>query len=54
MTIHWKAVEQYFTVVLFVFNFLNIVVLELALPGVNRLVNRNTSLEKCVANVLSN
>ena len=21
MTIHWKAIEQYFTVVLFVFNF---------------------------------
>ena len=28
MTIHWTAVEQYFTVVLFVFNFTQFVMLE--------------------------
>ena len=43
MTIYWKAVEQYFTVVLFVFqfflvcNFMNLSVLDLALLGVKEL-----------------
>ena len=35
MTIHWKAVEQYFTVVLFVYHFL-----DLALLGVKGLINK--------------
>ena len=43
MTIDWKAVAQYFTVVLIVFNFIQFVILEnlstldLALSGVNGL-----------------
>ena len=38
MTIHWKAVEQYFTVVLCVFSvFTQFVSLDLALSGVNGL-----------------
>ena len=34
-TLHWKAVEQYFTVVLFVIQ--NLLILDLALSGVNGL-----------------
>ena len=37
MTIHWKAVEQYFTVVLFVLQFYLVFFLELALSEVKRL-----------------
>ena len=44
MTIHWKAVEQYFTPVLFVFpfypvcNFGKFIILDLALSGVSGLM----------------
>ena len=37
MIIHWTAVEQYFTVVLFVFQFSQFVILDLALSGVKGL-----------------
>ena len=46
MTIHWKAVEQYFTVVLFVFQVSQLIILEnlsyldLALSGVKGLEER--------------
>ena len=41
MTIHWKAVKQYFTVVLLYFNFtqfVNLSVLDLVLSGVKGLI----------------
>ena len=50
MTIHWKAVEQYFTVVLFVFNFTqsvifeNLSILDLALLRVKGLTLLFTAL----------
>ena len=49
MTIHWKAVEQYFTVVLFGFNFPQFVILEnlsvldLALAVSERVYNNTVS-----------
>ena len=45
MTIHWKAAEQYFTVMLFVFQFYPIFIsenvsgLDLALLGVKEVIN---------------
>ena len=46
MSIHWKAVERYFTVALFCFTQVvileNLSVLDLALPGVKRLTTAAT------------
>ena len=53
MTIHWKAVEQYFTVVLFVFlNFTQVVILnnlsifDLGLSGMKGLTNKKVKFSK--------
>ena len=52
MTIHWKAAEKYFTVVLLVFNFTQLVILEnlsildLTLSGVKGLRTRIGHLNK--------
>ena len=47
MTIHWKAVEEYFTVLLFVFQFVileNLSVLDLALSGAKGLKRKEVEL----------
>ena len=43
MTIHWKVVEQYFTVVLFLFNFTKFVILEIL-----SVLDLAQSLAKCL------
>ena len=51
MTIHWKAVEQHFTVVLFVFQFYSVcnfgkfINLDLALSGLSERVNITASVD---------
>ena len=54
MTIHQKAVEQFFTVVLFIFqfypvcNFASLSILDLALPGVKRLTCDTLTFYHCI------
>ena len=52
MTIHWKAVEQYFTVMLFVLVILeNLSGFELALSGVKRLIVFNSTVEHVIGSL---